>query len=143
MKVVTSILTGLGIGWLLLGFLYCFANKAGRSGLFDPITFSLPFIPLVVVGVTFAIKGQAPSAAVRLLVLTGITGLALGPFVEMMGIMTTHTAMVQSGKQRNPFAEILLIGFATAFVGALTMAVRMRPSSPRLNPVESDSRCPS
>ena len=105
------------LGVLVLIAIYCTLYSSGHTGI-EPRLLGLPFLGIVAVGILSfafpAIRGFASGA----LVVVGISGLAIGPFIHAMTILMQYDVWIEADMpEQNRFTAIWMF----AYVGATTL----------------------
>ena len=119
--VVCAVLTLIAI-WF-----YTVSNDSGHTAV-DPSVASGPFIAVLIVGGATAFIRLAHRGLALALLVLGVAGLVLGPFMTSNGILIQYDDWARSGMpDRNPQTDPLLSSFMTAaFVLAALVAIRGR-----------------
>lgn len=133
----TLVLIG-SLGVLVLIAIYCALYSSGHTGI-EPRFLGLPFFGVVAVGifsVAFpAIRGFASGA----LVVVGISGLAIGPFIHAMTILMKYDVWIEAGMpEQNRFTAIWMLAYVGATTLLMILVGRSLSPQPRLS-AHSDS----
>jgi hypothetical protein len=131
----TLVLIG-GLGVILLIVIYCTLFSSGHTG-FEPRLIGLPFLGVLAVGIlsiAFRAIREFTSGA---LIVVGISGVAIGPFIHMMTILMQYDLWIEAGMpEQNRFTTIWMLTYIIAttllmiFVGRALSTQPNRSSHP-------------
>ncbi|MCE2695132.1 MAG: hypothetical protein QE570_22305 [Verrucomicrobiota bacterium] len=124
------------LGVLILIVIYCTLFSSGHTGI-EPRFIGLPFLGVLAVGIMSiafrVIRGFASGA----LIVVGISGVAIGPFIHAMTILMQYDLWIEAGMpEQNRFTAIWMLAYVGAttllmiFVGRSLSTQPHRPSHP-------------
>lgn len=112
----TLVLIG-SLGVLVLIVIYCTLYSSGHTWI-EPRLLGLPFLGVVAVGIFGVAFPATRGFASGSLVVVGISGLAIGPFIHAMTILMQYDVWIEAGMpEQNRFTAIWML----AYVGATTL----------------------